>query len=173
MLLRRLVRNLLENARVHAGGATGVRIESDAQHARIVIEDAGEGIRAHRSRQIFEPFYRASTATRSSGAGLGLAIVRQIARAHGGTVEYAAARGRRQPLHGDAAALTSMTYEYRGADQRDSGLIVDIELARNRVTTAKAERNNQTPAGRGTGATSNVDTKSVSQPLNGELNVGP
>jgi len=93
MLLRRLVRNLLENARVHAGGATEIRIEGDAQHARIVIEDAGQGV-AHIDRdKMFEPFYRASTATRSSGAGLGLAIVRQIARAHGGTVAYAARDG--------------------------------------------------------------------------------
>jgi signal transduction histidine kinase len=88
MLLRRLVRNLLENARVHAGGVTDIRIEGDAHHARIVIEDAGQGVADLDRDQIFEPFYRASSATRSSGAGLGLAIVRQIARAHGGTVEY-------------------------------------------------------------------------------------
>ena len=88
MLLRRLVRNLLENARVHAGGATAVRIESDAQHARIVIDDAGEGIPLLDRERIFEPFYRASTATRASGAGLGLAIVKQIARAHGGSVSH-------------------------------------------------------------------------------------
>ena len=88
MLLRRLVRNLLENARVHAGGATGVRIEGDAVQARLVIEDAGEGVPPADRERIFEPFYRASTATRASGAGLGLAIVRQIARAHGGSVSY-------------------------------------------------------------------------------------
>jgi signal transduction histidine kinase len=88
MLLRRLVRNLLENARVHAGGATAVRIEGDAQHARIVVDDAGEGVPLMDRDRIFEPFHRASTATRSSGAGLGLAIVKQIARAHGGSVTY-------------------------------------------------------------------------------------
>lgn len=88
LLLRRLVRNLLENARVHAGGATSVRIESDSLHARIVIEDAGEGVVPADREKIFDPFYRASTATRSSGAGLGLSIVRQIARAHGGSVSY-------------------------------------------------------------------------------------
>ena len=88
MLLRRLVRNLLENAHVHAGGATGVRIGSDAQHAHIFVDDAGEGIPLIDRERIFEPFYRASTATRSSGAGLGLAIVKQIAQAHGGSVSY-------------------------------------------------------------------------------------
>jgi signal transduction histidine kinase len=93
MLLRRLVRNLLENARVHAGGATGVRIESDARAASIVVEDAGEGIPLIDRDKIFEPFYRASTATRASGAGLGLSIVRQIARAHGGNVEYSMREG--------------------------------------------------------------------------------
>jgi signal transduction histidine kinase len=93
MLLRRLVRNLLENARVHAGGATAVRVESEAQHARIVVEDAGEGVPLIDRDRIFEPFHRASTATRASGAGLGLAIVRQIARAHGGSVSYESREG--------------------------------------------------------------------------------
>ena len=88
LLLRRLVRNLLENARVHAGGATGVRIVADAGFARILVEDAGDGIPYIDRVRVFEPFHRASTATQSSGAGLGLAIVRQIARAHGGSVSY-------------------------------------------------------------------------------------
>jgi len=90
MLLRRLVRNLLENARVHAGGATGLRIELTERYARIVVEDAGAGVQEADRDRIFEPFHRASSATQSSGAGLGLSIVRQIARAHGGTVEYSA-----------------------------------------------------------------------------------
>ena len=87
-LLRRLVRNLLENARVHAGGASDLRIESTERHAVIVVEDLGTGVPAEDRDRIFEPFRRASTAIQSTGAGLGLSIVRQIARAHGGTVEY-------------------------------------------------------------------------------------
>jgi len=87
-LLRRLVRNLLENARVHAGGATAVRITSDPKVARIVVEDGGDGVPYIDRVKIFEPFHRSSTATQASGAGLGLAIVRQIARAHGGLVSY-------------------------------------------------------------------------------------
>jgi signal transduction histidine kinase len=86
MLLRRLVRNLLENARVHAGGATAVRIEADALNARIVVEDAGAGIPPADRERIFEPFFRAGNATQATGAGLGLAIVRKIApRGPGGS----------------------------------------------------------------------------------------
>jgi signal transduction histidine kinase len=87
-LLRRLVRNLLENARVHGGGATAVRIERAPGLARISVEDAGPGIAEADRVRIFEPFQRATSAAHSTGAGLGLSIVRQIARAHGGSVEY-------------------------------------------------------------------------------------
>ena len=86
-LLRRLVRNLLDNARVHAGGATEVRVEPDGTRARIVVEDAGAGVAEADRERIFEPFFRADAAARGSGFGLGLAIVRQIAAAHGGRVE--------------------------------------------------------------------------------------
>jgi signal transduction histidine kinase len=88
-LLRRLVRNLLDNARVHAGGATEVRVEAGEGEARIVVEDAGAGVPESDRERIFEPFYRADSAARGSGSGLGLAIVRQIAAAHHGRVEYA------------------------------------------------------------------------------------
>jgi signal transduction histidine kinase len=87
-LLRRLVRNLLENARVHGGGVTAVRIERAPGLARISVEDAGPGIPEADRVRIFEPFQRATPAALSTGAGLGLSIVRQIARAHGGAVEY-------------------------------------------------------------------------------------
>lgn len=92
-LLRRLVRNLLENARVHAGGATDVRVEERGACARITIEDAGPGVPAADRERIFEPFYRADSAARGNGSGLGLAIVRQIAQAHRGHVEYASREG--------------------------------------------------------------------------------
>ncbi len=87
LLLRRLLRNLLENARLHGGGATDIRISGDVTHARIVIEDAGAGVPPELRARIFEPFFRAPGAT-SNGAGLGLSIVRQIARVHGGDVAY-------------------------------------------------------------------------------------
>jgi signal transduction histidine kinase len=92
LLLRRLVRNLLENARLHAGGATDLRIEKDGQSARILVEDEGDGVRLEDRDRIFDPFFRSQKESaspgQSAGAGLGLAIVRQIARAHGGSVTY-------------------------------------------------------------------------------------
>jgi signal transduction histidine kinase len=88
-LLRRLVRNLLENARVHAGGATEVRVETGGQDVRIVVEDAGAGVPEAERERIFEPFFRATAAPSANGYGLGLSIVRQIAAAHRGRVDYA------------------------------------------------------------------------------------
>lgn len=94
-LLRRLLRNLLDNASRHGGGATRVRVgETGVGVAELVVEDRGPGVPEADRDRIFEPFYRAAgdpTAVR--GFGLGLAIVRQIARAHGGDVSFASVAG--------------------------------------------------------------------------------
>lgn len=93
-LLRRMVRNLLDNARQHAGGATRVEV-SAGRGAQLIVEDDGDGIPEADRERIFEPFYRASGARQAGrGFGLGLAIVRKIARAHGGDVAYAPLAGR-------------------------------------------------------------------------------
>lgn len=86
LLLRRMVRNLLENARLHAGGATDVWVSRQNSVVSIVIEDAGPGIPPEDRERIFEPFYRRRERGESAGTGLGLSIVRQIARVHGGEV---------------------------------------------------------------------------------------
>ncbi|HET9865574.1 MAG TPA: ATP-binding protein [Steroidobacteraceae bacterium] len=86
LLLRRLIRNLLENARLHAGGASEVRVSRQGTNARLAVEDSGPGIPTEDLERIFEPFYRRQDAADSHGSGLGLAIVRQIARVHGGDV---------------------------------------------------------------------------------------
>lgn len=86
ILLRRLVRNLLENARRHAGGVTDIRVTQHPGGARILVEDAGPGIPPEDRERIFEPFYRRGESGVSAGTGLGLSIVRQIARVHGGDV---------------------------------------------------------------------------------------
>lgn len=85
-LLRRLVRNLLENARRHAGGAgVEARVERHATGARLTVADRGPGVAEAEREHIFEPFYRPPGAPETGASyGLGLALVRQIARGHGG-----------------------------------------------------------------------------------------
>lgn len=85
-LLRRAVRNLLENARRHAKGEATLTLSHDGSFAVIQICDNGPGVpEAYRNR-IFEPFYRLPGASeRDGGVGLGLALVKSIALRHGGT----------------------------------------------------------------------------------------
>jgi signal transduction histidine kinase len=86
-LLRRMVRNLLENA-VRYGGGTRVeaRLEPAGETAvRLDVCDGGPGIPPGERERVFEPFYRIAGASEAAGGvGLGLALVRQIARRHGG-----------------------------------------------------------------------------------------
>jgi signal transduction histidine kinase len=91
-LLRRLIRNLLDNAQRHARGASRVHVaKQSATHALLVVEDRGPGIDPADRADLFTPFHTArSGANAARGYGLGLSIVRQIARAHGGDVEYSA-----------------------------------------------------------------------------------
>ena len=79
-LVRRAVANLLDNARVHGGGAVAVRIERRARQIAIEVDDAGPGVPADRRADAF----RAFVPSRGGGLGLGLALVSRIAVAHGG-----------------------------------------------------------------------------------------
>jgi signal transduction histidine kinase len=88
-LLRRLIRNLLENARRHgAGSAIEAAVEPAGGRVVLRVCDRGPGVPAGESERIFDAFYRLPGADASSGAGLGLALVRQIARRHGGDARY-------------------------------------------------------------------------------------
>jgi len=89
-LLRRAIRNLADNA-VTYGGSARVRVESDAETVRIYVEDEGPGIPPARLAEVLEPFRRleASRSRDTGGAGLGLAIARAVAAAHGGRLELA------------------------------------------------------------------------------------
>jgi two-component system, OmpR family, sensor kinase len=103
-LLRRLMRNLLENANryavknpAHAGVESVVltlAIEGagDGKVAVLRVTDHGPGVPAELRERIFEPFYRAPGASeRDGGVGLGLALVKSIAQRHGGNVRCEAA----------------------------------------------------------------------------------
>ena len=95
-LLRRLVRNLLENARRHGGaGPVEARVErGEETRVRLRVLDRGPGIPEGEREQVFEPFYRpVGRAETGEGYGLGLSLVRQIARAHGGEARCLARDG--------------------------------------------------------------------------------
>jgi signal transduction histidine kinase len=83
-LLRRLLRNLLENARRHGAPPIELRIAPSAGGAEIRVCDHGAGVPAAERERVFEPFRRFPGATEATGVGLGLALVRSIARRHGG-----------------------------------------------------------------------------------------
>jgi len=85
-LLRRLVRNLLENAHKHGAPPVQAVIASEPGAVTLTISDAGDGIREAERNKVFQPFYRAPDRQNVKGYGLGLPLVRQIAEAHGGSV---------------------------------------------------------------------------------------
>ena len=86
-LLRRVIRNLLENARRYGNG-TPVEVtvaKRSGGGAVVRIRDRGPGVPEAERERIFEPFHRlAGAPERAGGVGLGLALVRQIVRKHGG-----------------------------------------------------------------------------------------
>jgi signal transduction histidine kinase len=83
-LLRRLLRNLLENARRHGVPPTQVRLKHEGNLVVLQVWDSGPGPAAAEFEQVFTPFYRRRDSPNSTGNGLGLSLVRQIARRHGG-----------------------------------------------------------------------------------------
>lgn len=86
-LLRRVIRNLLENARRHAAGSITVTLGRNNGQAMIRVCDRGPGVPEDLRERIFEPFYRLPGATeRDGGVGLGLSLVKSITIRHGGTV---------------------------------------------------------------------------------------
>ncbi|HVU79585.1 MAG TPA: ATP-binding protein [Gaiellaceae bacterium] len=82
MLVERAVSNLLDNAVKY--GAPGTPIEVTVRDGEVVVADHGPGIAEEDLPRIFDRFYRAAGARAKPGAGLGLAIVREAAEAHGG-----------------------------------------------------------------------------------------
>ena len=86
-LLRRVVRNLLENANRYAAGEVTVSIRQTGHEAVLQVKDRGPGVPAELVDRIFEPFYRLPGASeRDGGVGLGLSLVRSITLRHGGSI---------------------------------------------------------------------------------------
>jgi signal transduction histidine kinase len=88
-LLRRLLRNLLENAHRHGVPPATVKISCANQVATLRVWDEGPGVQDQEFERVFEPFFRPRGTLDNNGAGLGLALVRQIARRHGGEARCA------------------------------------------------------------------------------------
>lgn len=111
-LLRRLFRNLLENARKH--GASPIKVEIDGSSpeiASLTVRDGGRGINPDESDRVFEPFYRPADRSEVSGSwGLGLTLVRQIATHHGGTAIY--------DVHAACGSAFVVTLQTRGNSMR-------------------------------------------------------
>jgi signal transduction histidine kinase len=88
--LEQILRNLVSNARRHTpeGGRIDIRATREGGRLRLAVADTGSGIPAEHLPHVFDRFYRAdpSRGRATGGAGLGLAIVRRLVEAHGGTV---------------------------------------------------------------------------------------
>jgi two-component system sensor histidine kinase MprB len=103
VLLERAVSNLLDNAVKYS--PDGAPIEVSVRDGEVVVADHGPGIAEEDLPRIFDRFYRAASARAKPGAGLGLAIVREAAEAHGGTATAeSSARGARFRLTLPASA---------------------------------------------------------------------
>ncbi|HET8700590.1 MAG TPA: ATP-binding protein [Nitrococcus sp.] len=87
--LKRCLQNLLDNALAYGGEHPVVVIEDNEKLLRIIVRDAGPGIPQSELARVFEPFYRleGSRNRNSGGSGLGLTIARNIAAAHGGSLQ--------------------------------------------------------------------------------------
>ena len=90
-LLRRLIRNLLENARRYSTGEVTLELTQSGagrNHKAVIrVNDRGPGVPPGQRERIFEPFFRLSGASeRDGGVGLGLALVKSITERHDGTV---------------------------------------------------------------------------------------
>jgi signal transduction histidine kinase len=88
-LLRRLVRNLLENAARHGAPPVEASVHASGGRVHLRVCDRGPGVGDDERERIFAPFYRPSSRSAAeAGSGLGLALVREISRRHGGEVRY-------------------------------------------------------------------------------------
>jgi signal transduction histidine kinase len=104
-LLARALGNLLENAQHHAGGVSALTLRADASHVYMEVADGGAGLSDDVLAHGFDPFFRGNQDGQSSSRGalgLGLSLVRRIARAHGGDA-------RLENRSGNAGAIATLS----------------------------------------------------------------
>ena len=89
VLLRQLIRNLIENAERHGVPPVDIQVSSSADRVELTVSDQGPGVPDAERERIFDVFYKGRG---SGGTGLGLALVRQIARRHGGDAVWHSGR---------------------------------------------------------------------------------
>lgn len=90
-LLQQLVRNLIQNAMRHGQPPIEITVTSENGRAELAVRDHGAGVPQEEGERVFEPFYRPGGHGEAAGGwGLGLALVRQIAERHGGSVRLEA-----------------------------------------------------------------------------------
>lgn len=93
-LLRRALRNLLENAQRYGGKGVRAEVIRQGDCVTVLVCDRGFGVPAEFQERVFEPFFRLpGHAEQAGGVGLGLSLVRQIAQSHKGKVRCRAAEG--------------------------------------------------------------------------------
>ena len=116
LALTRALRNLIINAATHGGGAF-ITVVPQGDTALIRIEDEGPGIPEQIMPRVFEPFFRVDPGRRKSvpGAGLGLAIAKEIVERHGGqlSLHNRLPRGLRQEVVFSAVSAQSTVHERR------------------------------------------------------------
>ncbi|MFE8601995.1 sensor histidine kinase [Archangium violaceum] len=93
VLLTQVLDNLLSNARRHARERIRVDLDATDMGVRVTVGDDGEGVDAAFQARLFQRFARADPSRHGEGTGLGLAVSRTIAEAHGGTLDYARVDG--------------------------------------------------------------------------------
>lgn len=141
--IAQLVTNLLLNAAHAIGSESGeiaVTTRFDGQHVILAVEDSGPGISDELRERVFEPYF--TTKPVEVGTGLGLALVRKIANAHGGNARVA--RGRRRgacievlfPVPAAAVAVANARSRGMTSPRRGRLLVIDDEPMLLRAVTS-------------------------------------